>query len=319
MPQLDMPIKELEVYRGISPKPADFDAYWERALKEMRETAPNPEEMPSDFQLPEVSCSELFFTGVGGARIHVKHLHPRNKEKAPAVLFFHGYGDSSGNWFGLLPYVAAGFGVFAMDCRGQGMLSTDPGGVCGNTLNGHLIRGLEETNPDKLMYRQLFLDAAELASLVFDRPEVDTDSVFATGGSQGGALSLVCAALEARIRKVAVQNPFLCDFKRVWELDRTETSYAELKQFFRDKDPMHLKHEIVFEKLGYIDVQNFADRIRAKVLMGTGLMDMTTPASAQYAVYNKIQSPKRHLIYPDYGHETLANLNDEILQFFVQP
>ena len=35
MPIVDMPLEKLKVYQGINPRPADFDAYWDEALKEM--------------------------------------------------------------------------------------------------------------------------------------------------------------------------------------------------------------------------------------------------------------------------------------------
>ena len=35
MPIVDMPVKELEAYLGSSPKPADFDAYWAKALADL--------------------------------------------------------------------------------------------------------------------------------------------------------------------------------------------------------------------------------------------------------------------------------------------
>jgi cephalosporin-C deacetylase-like acetyl esterase len=35
MPQIDKPLEELKTYRGISPKPADFDDYWAAALREL--------------------------------------------------------------------------------------------------------------------------------------------------------------------------------------------------------------------------------------------------------------------------------------------
>jgi cephalosporin-C deacetylase len=58
---------------------------------------------------------------------------------------FHGYSGSSGDWVGeKLAYAAQGFCVAALDCRGQGGLSEDPGGVRGNTLRGHIIRGLDD-------------------------------------------------------------------------------------------------------------------------------------------------------------------------------
>ena len=99
----------------------------------------------SEFQTPAVECYDMYFTGVNGARIYVKHLRPRNiTKKIPAVLQFHGYSGSSGDWSSKLGYAASGIAVFAMDVRGQGGKSEDTGGVRGNTLHGHIIRGLEE-------------------------------------------------------------------------------------------------------------------------------------------------------------------------------
>ena len=36
-------------------------------------------------------------------------------------------------------------------------------------------------------------------------------------------------------------------------------------------DPLHEKEEEIFYKLGYVDVQNLSPRIKARVLMATGL------------------------------------------------
>ncbi len=83
-----------------------------------------------------------------------------------------------------LGYVAAGYTVAALDCRGQGGLSEDPVGVPGWTLRGHIIRGLEET-PHQLAYRHIYLDTALLARIVMELPDVDSGRVGATGGSQG--------------------------------------------------------------------------------------------------------------------------------------
>lgn len=133
--------------------------------------------------------------------------------------------------------------------------------------------------------------------------DIDENNVYAVGGSQGGGLTLACAALEPRISKLASVYPFLSDYKRVWEMDLGEHAYVELKQYFRLFDPTHQRETEVFKKLGYIDIQNLVSRIKGKVLFATGLIDSICPASTQFASYNKITSWKQHIIYPDYGHE----------------
>jgi cephalosporin-C deacetylase len=49
--------------------------------------------------------------------------------------------------------------------------------------------------------------------------------------------------------------------------------------------------------------------------MGTGLMDTVCPPSTQFAAYNKIQSPKQVVVYPDYGHELPPGWTDMAFAF----
>lgn len=315
MPLVDMPLQQLHVYQGRNPRPADHDAYWDRALAEMHATDPALELVPADFHVPGAECFDMFFTGVRGARIHAKYLRPlKVSAPHPAVVAFHGYSGNCGEWHDKLSYVAMGYCIAALDCRGQGGISEDVGGIVGTTYRGHIIRGLDDA-PDKLLFRDIYLDTAQLAGIVMNLPEVDSERVAAVGGSQGGGLTLACAALEPRIRKAAPVFPFLCDFQRVWEMDLAAGAYEELKTYFRQFDPRHEREEEIFTKLGYIDCQHLAPRIQAEVLMGVGLMDTICPPSTQFAAYNKISSPKQTIIYPDFGHEGLPGFQDTIFQF----
>ncbi|HEV2474130.1 MAG TPA: acetylxylan esterase, partial [Chthonomonadales bacterium] len=233
MPIVDMPLPELKQYSGRNPKPADFDAYWDGALAEMRSINPQVTLEPHALKCANAECFDLYFTGVGGARIHAKYLRPRSSPGPhPAVLQFHGYSGSSGDWSDKLSYVCNGFSVAALDCRGQAGQSEDVGGIKGNTLRGHMVRGLADS-PKKLLFRSIFLDCAQLAGIVMSFPEVDETRVGATGGSQGGGLTLACAALEPRIKRAAPVYPFLCDYLRVWEMDLDVAAYEEVRAFFR--------------------------------------------------------------------------------------
>lgn len=317
----DFPLEKLYTYQGMNPRPTDFDDYWENALVEMHALDPQVELVPAEFQVPFAECFHMFFTGVGGARVHAKLLRPLNAQTPhPAILMFHGYTGNSGDFSDKLAYIAAGYTVAALDCRGQGGFSEDAGGVSGNTQHGHIIRGLEDAlngQPEKLLYRQIFIDCAQLARIVMDMPDVDPKRVGATGGSQGGALTVACVALEPRVQRAAPVFPFLSDYKRVWDMDQAKDAYGELKEYFRHFDPNHEKEDAIFEKLGYIDIQYLAPRIKARVLWAIGLMDTICPPSSQFAAYNKITSPKTLTIYPDFNHEGLPGINDKIYEFMM--
>lgn len=315
MPLIDMPLEQLKMYKGNSPCPGDIDDYWDKAIAEMKEVDPKVDLVPAKFQVPFADCYDLYFTGVKGARIHAKYLRPKNtKGKHPAILQFHGYSGNCGDWNDKLNYVAMGYSVAAMDCRGQGGLSEDIGGVKGNTFKGHIIRGLDES-VDRLLFRDIFLDTAQLAGIIMDLPEVDENRVAAMGGSQGGALTLACASLEPRINRLAPVYPFLCDYKRVWEMDLAKEAYQEIRDYFRQFDPRHEREDEIFMKLGYIDIQNLVKRIQGEVFMNVGLMDSVCPPSTQFAAYNKITAKKSLDIYPDFGHEYLPGAMDKVYEF----
>ena len=318
MPLIDLPLDQLRNYPGINPRPADFDAYWTESLRELEAVDPRVElVLSSALNAPQAECFDLWFTGVGGARIYAKYLRPKQRAgaKLPAVLMFHGYTMNSGDWLDKLAYVGQGFCVAVMDCRGQGGRSEDSGKVQGTTHHGHFIRGLSDPNPKQLLYRSIFLDTAQLARIVMGFPEVDPARVASAGGSQGGALALACAALEPRIRLCSSVFPFLSDYQRIWQMDQAKDAYAELRTFFRNFDPRHEREQEIFTKLGYIDIQNLAPRIQARVLMFTGLMDTICPPSTQFAAYNKIVAEKEMVLYPDFAHEALPGQTDRTFNF----
>ncbi|HRJ47541.1 MAG TPA: acetylxylan esterase [Opitutaceae bacterium] len=122
MPLIDKPLPELRKYRGRNPRPADFDAYWDAALRELDATDPKPELVPSKAITPRHSeAFDLWFTGVGGARIYAKYVRPKKSAgKNPAVLQFHGYSGNGGDFTAKLAWAGEGFCVAAMDARVQG-------------------------------------------------------------------------------------------------------------------------------------------------------------------------------------------------------
>ena len=127
--------------------------------------------------------------------------------------------------------------------------------------------------------------------------KADTTHIFARGESQGGAFTMLCAALDSRIAAAAPAVPFLGDYRHysqivswpVWEIINT----ADMQGITRDD---------LFEMLSYFDIKNFTDRIRCPVFMAFGLQDPTCPPHTNFAEYNMISAPKHYLCIPACGH-----------------
>lgn len=312
---IDMPLAELKKYKGISPRPADFDMYWSEGIQETKSIVPDMEMIPAAFRLKGFECFDLFYTSVENTRIHAKVIKPAEAGNLPITMNFHGYSGRAYDWNEYIAFAAAGFCVLAMDCRGQGGESCDSGNSGGNTLHGHIIRGLSK-GKKHLLFRKIFLDTVQLARVAKELPFTDERRICAYGGSQGGALTMVCAALVPEVSLLAPMYPFLCDYKRVLELNLPSMAYMELKEYLRMFDPTYAHIDETLNTLGYIDIVNLAGRIKGETLLAVTLDDDVCPPSTVFAAYNNISAKKDIRIYPHHGHEPLPCFMDEVLQKF---
>ena len=316
MPVFEMPLEHLRVYQGSSPRPADFDQYWAEALAEGMKTGLDYTLTPAEFRAPGLACFDLWFTGTLGARIHCKLACPERVEgKIPGVAVFHGYMHHGGEWFERLPYAYAGMAVLTMEARGQGGLSEDVYSGAGPTLFGHIMRGIRDDDPQKLYYRDVYLDAVKTVRILMSMDFVDETRIGVTGKSQGGGISVAVSGLVPEVKLCAPLYPFLSDFKRVVDMDLNKGAYDGFYWYFKKCDPTHRTEREVFERLGYIDIQNHAPNVKAKVMWQTGLMDDQCPPSTQFAAYNKLPGQKNIILYPEHTHEMIYYANDEIFSF----
>ena len=226
MPLVDMPLEKLYEYQGINPRPADFDEFWDASLAELDTLDPKVDFKPYPFPSAIADFFELTFTSTKGARIFAKFAKPKNIEgKIPAIIKFHGLSGSSDEWNALLPFVSQGYAIAFMDCRGQGGYSEDVGGNVGTTYSRPFTRGIDG-DPKDLQTRDLFLDTALITRIVMGLDYVDEARIGVTGGSQGGALSVACAALVPEVKLCAPVFPYLSDYKRVWQMDLAKDKSA---------------------------------------------------------------------------------------------
>ena len=199
------------------------------------------------------------------------------------------------DWADMLAYTVAGYGVVSMDVRGQSGYSQDGlRSPLGNTVKGHIIRGAVEDR-EHLFYKNVYLDIYQLVEIMVSLPQVDEKRLSSYGASQGGALALVAAALNPRIKKTVTIYPFLSDFRRVLEIGNTSEAYDELFRYCKFHDPFYETEEETMEILAYIDVKN--------------------PIS-QFAIYNRLTCDKAYRIMPEYAHEVMnVFVNDQVFNW----
>lgn len=313
-----MKMKDLENYSGSGIKPADFDAFWEDGLREM-------ESLPLDYILDPVDIPSqvanfyhLTFKGVGGATIHCQLITPKETagRNFRGLLQFHGYHTDSGDFQDKIGWAAEGFVVLAMDARGQGGLSEDRTQTSGGVMKGLIIRGMEE-GKNNLYFRQVFLDTAHAARILKSMDFVNENRIYAQGASQGGGLTIACAGLVPDLYRIYVSYPFLSDYRKAYSLGAQTSAFEEIPYWFQFRDPLHKREKEIFDTLEYIDIQHFAPRIKAEVCWAVGMQDTIVPPITQMATYNNITTKKNLIVLPEYGHEYLPKVSDDMRSYFI--
>ena len=330
-------LASLADYHGATPVPEDFDDFWAERMAEADAIPLSWELKRADVAMggadlaPEalgdapMELFDLAFTGMGGARLHAKYLRPTGALAAeapagagevPLVLQFHGYPGTSRSWLEQASFVGMGMAILAFDCPGQGGPGNDVGGYVGTTVTGHIVAGLDGPARD-LYYVRCHQDIRILCRIVRELGGIDLSRVFVNGASQGGGLGVACCALNPDlVSRAALLYPFLSDFRRVYELGADEIAYEGIRYYARWFDPAGERIDEWFGKLAYIDSASFAHLVRCEVLMGTGLSDVVCPPATQFAVYNNMTCPRRHVLFPEFGHEEIQAFDDMIIPMF---
>ncbi len=300
----DMPLEELEVYKPPREEPPDFDTFWQQTLAEARQFPLNARFEPVDYGLRLVETFDVTFNGYGGQPIKGWLILPcQRRGPLPCVVEFIGYGGGRGFPTDWLIWANVGFAHLVMDTRGQGSTwlpgeTPDPEPEGANPhYPGFMTRGI--LDPKTYYYRRVFTDAVRAIEAARSHPAVDAERIAATGGSQGGGVTIAVGGLEPAVKVIMPDVPFLCHYRRALAISDA-APYSEIKQYchtHRDKI------DTVFRTLAYFDGVNLAARCRAPALFSVGLMDQICPPSTVYAAYNHFAGPKPIRIYPYNEHE----------------
>jgi cephalosporin-C deacetylase len=315
----DLSLEQLQSYKPERNEPEDFDAFWQSTLAETRTHALNPRFVPVDAGLKTVEVFDLTFAGYGGQDIKGWFMLPRERTgKLPCVVEYIGYGGGRGSPLNWLTWPSAGYATLVMDTRGQGSTwqpghTPDPEPDGSNPFYpGFMTRGV--LNPKTYYYRRVFTDAARAVDVAQSHPAVDAERIAATGGSQGGGITIAAAGLAPAIKVAMPDVPFLCHYRRATQLVDS-MPYGEISIFCKThRDQV----EQVFRTLTYFDGMSFAARAHAATLFSVGLMDTICPPSTVYAAYNHYAGAKQIKIYEYNNHEGGATFQTEAKLAFLR-
>ncbi|MHB9132759.1 MAG: acetylxylan esterase [Armatimonadota bacterium] len=271
--------------------PADFDAFWQRTLDEQAK-------IPLDLQMvkvKDIGKSELYkfsFAGLLGYRCYGYLTVPQDKTKRyPALLQ-----PPSSGLHRLVPV------AFPKDDRVGMVIQISNVDVdlpddqydWRTWPSPYLVTGIL----DKEHYSLRFAYAATVraAELLAARPEVQADNMLVAGHSEGGALSLIAAALYPKFKAVVASLPGLCRLD--WNFDYLNPPYFPIAASVETRP-------LISRTLAYYDATQFTRRITCPVWITVGLFDDVCPSPGVFCAYNAIPGAKKTLwVQPTGGHVT---------------
>jgi len=279
--------------------PKDFIDFWEKAKAEAAK-------IPLDAKmtlLPERSSEEVNVYQVSfqnfreGSRIYGILCVPKKEGKFPALLRVPGAG--------IRPYSgdvgAARKGVITLEIGIHGIPVTMDASIYTDLFNGALneywFSNLDDR--DHYYYKRVYLGCVRAVDFIFNLPQFDGEKLAVTGGSQGGALSIITAALDSRVKWLAPIHPALCDL----------TGYLSGRaggwpHMFDKKNSAFNAKKDKIETSKYYDVVNFARQVKVPGYYSWGFNDTICPPTSMYAAYNVITAPKKLLLVQGTGHWT---------------
>lgn len=268
-------------------KQPDFDAFWEQTLAELAAVAPDYKFTLLEDHSNDVRKSyRVDMKSLGGEQVSGLLLLPTAEGKYPAVISYMGYGSDV--WYAD-PSSNPDRIEFMLCIRNQAF-NRVPG-----EKDDWCTRGLGDEYA--YYYRGAFADAVRAIDFVCSLPQTDTERVVAYGESQGGALTLVAASLDHRLKAIAPSAPFLNDYKDYFVLADWPGNW-----YIQAAKERGISDENLYRCLSYFDVKNFTDRIQCPVLMAIGLQDTVCPPHTNFAGYNQIKTEKSWICYPAAGH-----------------
>ena len=292
--------------------PADFKTFWEQAKADLSKIP-----MDARMTLMPERCTEtvnVYHVNLQnfrvGTRLYGILCVPKKDGKYPAILRVPGAGARP--YAGDIVNAEKGFITFEIGIHGV-PVNMDIS-VYNNLMAGALA-GYWNTNlddKDRYYYKRVYLGCVRANDFITSLPQYDGKNLGVSGGSQGGALSIITAALDPRVKFLAAFYPALSDVTGY--LKGRAGGWPHL--FDKNNIAFNNKKEKI-ETAGYYDVVNFARQLKVPGMYSWGFNDETCPPTSMYAAYNVITAPKELFIALETGHWTYPEQTEKLTNWLL--
>lgn len=292
--------------------PDDFVKFWDQAKADLAKIPMDarmtllPERCTENVNVYHVSLQNFR----AGARLYGILCVPRKDGKYPALLKVPGAGVrayAGDVWLAEKGIITFEIGIHGVPVNMDPSVYTDLGT---GALSGYFAYNLD--NRDRYYYKRVYTGCVRANDFLVSLPQFDGTNLAVTGGSQGGALSIVTAALDPRVKYLAAFYPALSDVTGY--LNGRAGGWPHL--FDKNNVAVHNIKE-KRETIRYYDVVNFARLVKVPGWYSWGFNDETCPPTSMYAAYNVINAPKELYLALETGHWTYPEQREKANNWLI--
>jgi cephalosporin-C deacetylase-like acetyl esterase len=299
-----------DAIRPTAEDPADFEGFWQAGKAALAKIPLDARlTMLPEHSTAKVACYHVNLQNVGmgvaPSRLYGVLCEPRAEGKYPALLHVPGAGVRP--YRGALELAEKGIITFQIGIHGVPVTMDQSvyDNLGAGALAGYQLFGMDSR--DRYYYKRVYLGCVRANDFLVSLPKWDGRNLAVTGGSQGGALSIVTAALDPRVTGLAAYYPALSD----------TTGYLKNRaggwpHMFRQEGAGSHRTADKIETLKYYDVVNFARRVRQPGLYSWGFNDETCPPTSMYSAYNVIPGERKLLLALETGHFTVPEQTERV-------
>ncbi len=280
-----------------SPRPPDFDAFWQAKLEELEKVPANPKLESVDIGRTNLGYWKITMDNIRGTHIHGQLARPAKDGKFPALLIVQ--------WAGVYPLQRswvtdrARESWLVLNIEAHDLPIDEPESFYKDQFAGPLkdYWAIGNDDRDTSYFLRMYLSCYRAVEYLTHRPDWDGKTLVVMGDSQGGQQTLMIAGLHPeKITAALALVPAGCDM--LGPDTGRKGGWPQWYDWTTGKDPQK-----VHEASRYYDTANFTPHIQCPVLVGLGLIDETCPPAGVLAAVNQIQSPKEVVILPKSGHQ----------------
>jgi len=295
---------EPEKIKMGSERPADFDEFWAKAVKDLDETVPEdirmerqPRLCRDGYDVYLVSCATY-----GGHRTWAMLAEPTDLSRGPYPVTVNvpGAGPAQGDMTGSDKMVNLKINVHYYPTA-VGLGRDGPGKEAVHALHKaqneelgakygcratYQLTGIAKSREDYFYYASL-LGANRLVNWLARRKECDRKHFVYEGTSQGGGFGFYLCGLNGNFTKATVFVPAITDLYG-FRMEKRMSGWPRLLEAYKGKERVAAE-----ANAAYFDAGHFAAKIEIPIRVYVGFSDVTCPPQAVYAGYNVIPSAEK--------------------------